>query len=461
MIRPACAALLLVAGGCHDQRVLAPPPSDADSAGMVMVALDGDAVQWVTAFDLAAGGGYPALSWRGDPELVALGYGCPIERLGLSPGRQPLLDTPRDDLRLPLPRRIDSAQADVGAWSAVEMSDGVAAALRRLDLPLDNVCSASRAALDPVTISVPEDGHDDTAFLLPYDDESTLAGSRNGRVYRLHRSGALERVGALEDRKYRGAYLAADGELWMLSDRGTLARGSIDGLETVTTTTAFGPVRYLALVGPTDPEASLELFATSSSTRAITFARFDGERWQMLTSVRPHSGIFLPAAAWIAPGIAAAIGAGEHRNSVVIYDHGIVTEELLPSDAGPSSILHHPQLGTIVGMDDGIVARRSAGGDWRALPIPLKMGFVRTLAPMGRGLLLGGSVEFNFLGYRFAQYLPDIGYCEGEAFTSEAASHIAALGRDAMVAATLQDFGSPLGLTILELTAPAGACSGD
>jgi hypothetical protein len=456
--------LLLFVTACHDQRTLPPPSTDARSAGMLLLALEQGAIQWATAFDLIDGRGYPPIAWRGDVELIALEYGCSIERLGLAAGRQPLLAEPTDVPRLPPPRRVMSTRIDTTEWEPSEMSEPISLALRHLDLDPDNICTSARAAYSSMPVGVPVDGHADPSFAIPYDGETALIGSTDGKVYRLSRDGVIARVPALEDREYRGAYRAPRGDLWLISNRGTLARGTIDGVQSVTTTTSFtDPRRGIAIAGPNDVDAPFELFATATSSDTRVFARFDGERWEKLAEVEPHDGLFLPAAAWLGPEHAIAIGVGRYRNSVVRYREGVIREERLPTDAGPSSIMHHPTLGTIVGMDDGTIARNTGSDQWEAIPLAPPLRFVRTLAPVGDGFVFGASAEFNFLSYQFGQYFPAIGFCEGEVLTPDAiaASHLTSFADGSLIAATLQGFNSPLGIVILELEEEAGTCSQD
>jgi hypothetical protein len=449
--------LAIASAGCHSNVVLDPLPASDGARSVLVIGHDAERGLWVEAFD--SGERPPELHFTESVDLHAVELGCPLERLGLARGTQRLLDTPAQALRIPRPRRAWSTRIDDGRWSEGVLSPVGEETLRRLDVPNDNLCEATRAEFFTRKLDVPADGHGAPVFSVALDEESALVGSVDGRVYRAHRDGRVELLSSLSGLGVRAAYVRPGGEIWLLSAVGLLSHGRLGApFETMTATAPLGledeDEIQVALAGPTVEGAPFELFAATNARR---FIRFDGVEWRTIARVE-HRGIFVAAVAWIGEQHAVAIGMGQTPNTVVRYFRGSITEEALPTGSGVSSILHHAALGTVVGMDDGSLAVRADQG-WTPLFGGPDVRYVRTLLAEGDGFLFGASTEVNFLSYGFGQYLPEIGFCEPRTLTDLAAIFVAPLGEDTFLATTLQSFDYPLELTLLDRTARSGDCT--
>lgn len=464
--RWASALAPLLLGACHSVVVLDAPSLGAARAALVVVAPpDGEALG-AYAVDLAAEAAWPDLSVQPPSTVVTLAYSCDVARLGLTPGWQALQDPAAQQDLLPPPALVLASEVDEAsstAWTqAAQLSDAVVRRLRRLPLTPAARCRAAGARFESRVLTVPNDGHGPPAFLVSVDERRALAGTRDGKLYQVDLDGTITRLESRErwPDPYVGAHRTSDGILWLVTAMGQVARGTIEqGFETITSTTAFPEQGRIAVTGSTGG-APFELFAEGEGDNdRRLFARFDGVRWEQLASVE-WDGIFLPAVAWVGPGEAVAIGAGQSGpNTVARYKNGEVHEEVLRGRSGLSAILQHSQLGTVVGRDtEGLYY--FDGRTWEPLEGLSPVTYIRVFSAEGPGFLYGGSVEFNFSATVFSQYHPTIGFCATtETYTDVATSHLARLGEHALVAATLAGFSSPLGLTLLERTQEAASCS--
>lgn len=471
MIRRLALALVsCLACACHEITRFEAPALDDRTRAVLLIAFGSEPAEEVYAVPFEDGMfAWPQVFHRGDVSFAVLAYRCSLERLGLVEGPQALKEAPSERPWLPEPAEVWLAQGGPGrsgTWSSGQMNEAVEQILSKLPLEEENLCRSRQAVLEPKELSMPRDERRDPAFAVRVDDDHILAGTRNGFYYLVDRGGGVQPVEDFGADVYRGAYRADDGELWLMSTTGKLVRGRLGGEFTVVTSTA--PLRrrpdqelgQLALDGPKNtPGAPFELYA---ETDARTFLRFDGTTWTRLADSERHFWIFVARVAWIAPGEAAAISVGSATNTVVRYKNGEVIEERLSgSSVGLSCIAQVPGFGTIAGRDDGSVFIDEGGGSWRPLPGTGEQYFTRTIAPINGGFIYGASLEMNFLEYRFTQYFADLGHCPEERLTDYAATQLVPFADGSLLAATVSDFGDPMGLTLLELAAPAGDCSGD
>lgn len=440
--------------GCQPVSPLQPPPVGAAKA-VLLVLSELDAPVAAGVFD-PSGQAWPAFSVGTDGSLSAALFACEARRLGLTEGAQVLGEAALHDL-LPPPAGLYTSAVGPGAAPAwmpqAAVSTAVIEATRRLPLAPDARCSAAGAHFESEIISLPNDGHGAPAFVIPVDGGRTLAGARGGHLYLVESTG-VRRLEALEGPPYLGGYRAPDGQLWLITDRGEVHRGTLETGFTVVTTTIAAPPPFsvrqerMAIAGPSRA-APFELFVETFVSDRIHLARYDGARWTSLADVH-YEDLFLPAVAWIGPGEAVAIGASERgENYVLRYKDGQLLHEVLPGSLGASSIVHHPVLGTLVGRDqEGIDVYD--GGTWRVFQEIQGPKYIRVMHPEGPGLLYAGSREFNYAASGFGQYQPSTGVCPTlRSFTDLAVSHLAPLGELGLVALTLGGPNSPMGVTIM------------
>lgn len=459
---------MLGLAGCHSVASM-DSPSMPGARSAVVIVRDETAVIGVHAVDLEGGGVWPEVSARAPATIEVLGFSCTLSRLGLEPGWQAVLDAPAEADRLPPPAVIFSAAiTDEGAsaWErAPALDQGSNRALRSLPLPGDTLCKAVGARFEPRPLMLAPDLRDVPAFFVEVDETRCLVGTaadldegRPANLYLVELSGQVTRLAPLESRAHLAGYRARDGELWMVASDGALVRGSIEaGFGLVGTSTIFVGADLASLAGPAGG-AAFELFAAVLRAGFVTFARFDGTRWTVLSSGGTRER-HVPNVVWLGPEEAVAIGAGSEDNSVVRFDHGRVTRELVRGASGLTGMFHHPDLGTVVGtLSEGLY--RFDGTGWEPMAGAPPLLFIRAFSREGPGFLYDGAEQLNFTSSAFFQYHPSIGFCQNaEHYTDASARYLARFGDRALLALTMLDDDAPMGLTILDRTQEARSCS--
>lgn len=401
----------------------------------------------------------------GEGELEVLAWSCSLEHLGLTEGRQGLREEPAAMDLLPDPAtRIRGSIADgvVERWTP-GADRPTLDVWRRLEVANDNRCLAGQARFRPRPVLGRETRGRPT-FAIRIDEERILVGARSrdgdpGTVgFLIHHSGAFEVLDLGRTFK-TAAFYSDEGELWMLDQEARLTRGPLEGPWSLVTTSSIvlGLPGYASLDGARGG-APFELFANTRHDGKRRLARFDGQRWDLL-GVLEHGELFIPSVAWIGPGLAIGLGAGQVNNQTIRYDRGEVKFDLLPgSPAGASSIRYLPNLGPVVGRDDGEldVFRDQR---WVLLGGVRDTVYARSLAPVADGLIFSAGTEINFLEYRYGQYYPALGTCPLQELTDYAAGIMTAFGNGSVLAVTLSDFEAPVEPVILELQVPPHACS--
>lgn len=416
-----CAALLLaaVAWSCHPVvSVPAPELEDAQSILLVVTSELGE-VRAVAA-DLGDPPALPTLALAEGEALHAFTFACPLARVGLQAGPQALTATPQEaSLLPPAVRAATWAPGDAGWTPLGEPPAAVQDGLRRLPLDAAGRCRARQGRLVRLDAALPNDGHQEAAFLLSLPDDTALVASRNGFYYKVYPDGSSERLPPLSDVDPLAALLHDDGTLWLLDQAGQLTRGPLLGPRTVVATAAnfFPPETTVHLSGPTDPSAPFELFAVSASVRVDdqavrTLARFDNRGWRALADASPR-GLVLPFGLWRGPGQVAAAGFGDRGRSLLEYA-GSQTSSTSFEGTGAVGLIETPELGLVVGLDDGRVVRR-AGGSFTPLGATDFEGYAFLFTPLPQGaLLVGGLTRRRAFEFGLAQWIPGLGFCPAE-----------------------------------------------
>jgi hypothetical protein len=458
-------AAMLILGACH--RAEAFPPLDLSGARSILLAImSGENLQSIYAADVSPGGSMqtpPDFAFRGAVDIHALAFACPLDRLGIAnPGRQNVLPMPSGIALLPSPlRAMRTSAPGAEAWTSEEaLPSAVDIALSELDLPPDNRCRGETAIFEPHLITLPGDGHGPFGFVVPLDAHDSLVSAEGAKYYRVSDDFTATPVSLGISGDFRAAYRASDGQLWLLSVRGVLVHGTLDGGFTVASSTAPlgkpSPGRRMSMTGPRG-NAPFELFA---ETDARAFARFDGTAWVGIARSPDYTSIFYPGVAWLSEEEAMAIGVGSMPVLVSHYKGQLpAEEEPLTGESGLAAIAHIPGFGTLVGRDrDGIYVNRGDG--WMPLPMKDPLLYVRVFWPLGDGFLYGGATMVNFLGYKFGQYFPSTGYCPQTMYTDIAVMLLGPLGDHHLIGMMQGDFEAPTQLVVLEQTHPPHECSG-
>lgn len=411
----------VMVAGCHERVGL--PSLDLEGVRAMLVVQSDDNDTKVIGFDLEPGVPAPVWTLSGDADIYTMGFGCALERLGLEAGLQERAVAPEEEVRLPqalFEREVTTGQDN---WrTSSQRSDDVQDALRALPLTRESNCRTWTAQLEPVDVTLPNDGHGSAALAMSLQDGSAIVASVDGYYYRVWATGRVEDLPRSWPRAPRAMHAMADGTLWLFDGEGVLHRGSIDaGFEVVAAGGPAAPEGVLAaLAGPRDSDTAFELFVATSSKM---LARFDGAAWEVLDQ-QPTTNFFVPVVAWLGPGHAMAPGFG---GRVVEYRDTELIRHLLPGQASPIGISQVPGVGVLVGSTGGLVyVYVQDDAEWRLHGDPGFEEYTLLLNPLpGRGLLVGGMIKTRAFRFGFSQWLPELGYCEPEQIDEPAAAMVA------------------------------------
>jgi hypothetical protein len=452
---PYFVAALIAVFACHPVESIPAPPLSPEAKSGLLISTGSSPT--VVAFNVAAG--LPRLYTKNAGDLAILEFGCTLDRLGLEPGPQKLLAMPSDKIRLPRPKAVWLATASENAtWSNGQLPASLDEFVRRLELDDENICRSTIARFRTQQIALPQDGRNDPGFVIRTDDDHALVSSRNGYYYLVDREGNAEKVTDFGDKQYVAGYRAPDGELWLMSLDGETVRGRLGaGFTAVTSTAPLERSERIWLEG-SHGDAPFELYAETDSR---AFLRLEGSTWQLIERSRQHDGVFRPDLVWTGPNEAVAIGVGDVRNTVVKYANGTVMQDVLPENSGLSSIAFTPELGLIVGRDNGAIWHKNGDSPWKPLPSSgRELHYVRAITPISNGFFYGAGFEINFLEYHFFQYYPGVGHCPPERLTEYATTHLTELSGGVYIMASLASFDAPLALTRVTTEEPANSCEG-
>jgi hypothetical protein len=422
---------------------------------VLVVSLDGS----IAATDLQ---GAASISYHGAGPVEVLSFACDLARLGLMPGEQTLSSEAAPWSLLPDALGVRASDdPSSGEWRDLPApSEGAEALLRRLPLAMENRCIASRTRWTSQAIDLGGRQGEPT-FAVRVDGTHALIGATRG-VFKVGVDGSFEQLRLGRERILAGFHREGEADFWFFDEAGELLRGPLDRpLEVVTSTAPVPPEAEWAVLTGAPAGEPFELFLATgpSSEDRRGLARFDGNTWSF-TSSASHGDRFRAGVAWLGPGHAIAIGVDPRRNNAIVrYRDGVISSELLPGDMyGAASIAHLGELGTWIGRDNGEVDRYERGA-WLDTGIGLGSFYTRTFAPLEGGLIYGTGTTQNFLGYRFAQWFPDLGVCPLEQLTDFAAFQLIALDDGALIANTTGDFDGPATPVVLTRVARARDCA--
>ena len=385
------AGALLASAGCGSAELFVTLPPTDGARAMLLALNTGERL----AFDLADGSAQ--LDWpraRVLPAVEAWMYARTLEQLGLSAG--PIPEDPAGAL-LPRPDgafRLDFARGE-RAWTAGSTAAGPLSTLR---IPRPETCRplhVENLLVGGETLGVP-----------------TATALGDGRMLLVLTSGALWAASESETQLIALVGLStftpsavavdADGTLYLASEEGQLARGTL-----------VGTTVHAALLGDCRPEVTQLAVGPAGEVFAIAMNGDEGttEMVRFEAGSCVHLADFTPSAAIdsrggiAAPQLGVAYAGHSSGPFVYAYDHGVVSREQ-PSE------LHELILaltddgagGALAGTSRGTLLQRKSGR-WNRLFSFDSDEAITALVPIPGGVLFG--TVSGVVGY----YTPADGVC--------------------------------------------------
>lgn len=448
---------IALAAGCSRAEVIEGPPLRGEGSILVVIAAKGEARPIVQAMDLAQPA--PIELEASEAELVIVEYCCPLETLGLEAGLQTLLELPREAKALPDAKHMYFAQLTGGvpsAWSEDGDPALALAAIARLDLPTDHLCSLYDREIRVVDVSVRGVRTSSApAFLIGIGEGRVFGATRSGLFFTASASGSALETQLSTSTPHHGAHRTEDGEIWLVGDDGRTMRGDLlRGFEPVDARAQDGVPSFVQLSGARG-SAPFELFAVNDRR---SFQRFHGDRWNTIVGPQLYDPSRVPpSVAWIGPDEAIAAGIHEDPARLLHYKRGDLVEER--SVGNPGIAVHLPGHGTVLGSRGGAI-RFLDGFTWSE---PRTIGGIdiHAIAEMGESLIVCGHSHLNPLTLLCSTYHPRSGACAiDEAFGGDSMRGM--INIDARRAITFApDASRPetsIRLSLLEATRDLPAC---
>lgn len=384
--------IFLGGAGCAEEapRVHLPLPPVGDALTLVVVVDEGRSSK-ASALDVRA---TVSVSLELDDreaaelKLSALGFRCPIDRLGLSEG----------ELGGALPSAGTFALPDARFEATV--SRGTASAWRPLTELGERVRSALPFALAPQRSCVSFNrrivrlpGSEALSRLIAYAPDRVLVTSRPGLFHVVTASATIELTGIATTTPSRAGFVDGNGEVWLMDLQGRLAKGHPDrGFETLgddVRAPVPDDVRDLTLDG-SHAAGETELFFASDELGAYLADAgwFTRGRWQKLVNGAAAVRQGAVGVRWIGPG-QALFGLGSELG-VVHADQGRLTVEPLPDRIDrPRTFADIPGLGIAMGTMGGTIVAGRPGAWLEIVPrtSPFDDNAVRGIAALDRGLI--------------------------------------------------------------------------
>lgn len=394
-VRPAVAACLLSAvttPSCRLDAELVEVPADGVRAAIVAAVRSSEIT--LEAVDLPEPDDLRFPVSPAFDDLYLLGYGCPLEGLGLAPG--PIPQGGARPLRPPL---VAQRRAADGAWVDAP----------RPIMALDAVRLAGEAPsrcllLESDSVSLPGTEQDSPEAVVGLGGERVLIATSSGRGFEVD-GGAVREVRLSTSTAVVGLFRAADADdLVAIGEDGSTFRGTL----------AAGLVR-----GPSLSTAGLVTSAWVDGGQGELFVltsngHFDRLVGDVVTRLDPGDVVEVGrgGVVWLGPGEAVAVGFGSGAYSY--YSRGThrrVRAELATADDFVT-LARVPEVGVVAGTSQGYLFRW-LGGQWGPLD-------PRAIAPQMRAITgVEGRLVFGGSGGTMWQLVLDDGeLCEPRSFAS-------------------------------------------
>lgn len=415
-----CAIAASILAACHPTHPLALPPFEPDSASMLLIVVRNSVLSSVWATDLEEPT-FPPLFDDGRVELYAVEFCCPLDVLGLQPGGQRLAVTAKQRPVLPPPNAIHTSEIDGASQSAWEPDSPalVNDVIQKLELPENNLCK-----LYTVEFAV----HDATgrgtatsstpSFGIPLGDGRVFVGALGGEFYVVSEENGgnnptIPWTALSTTTPHHGAFRRDDGEIFLLGNDGSFARGDLERGMTIQSERALGGAGdSVRMAGAKD--GPIELFAV---TDARSFQKFDGVRWTTIsTAARDFEPgellTFLrPSITYLGRDEVLVSRSGMRTNRVQHYRAGVITDESPLGRETVAELYNFPTVGVVAGgRSGGLNFRNPESSSWGER-INAVVGQVRAMAPIGPHGLLIFSVSDNALLPALTQFHPAAGGC--------------------------------------------------
>jgi hypothetical protein len=419
-------SLLVTLAACHQNVDVPVPPLDGVGSVLLWVYADRE-LTGVFAIDVVDGQltQPPNAVYLDDLELLAMTFACPSADVGLTPGKQELLEVEYDfeKVRTPPPREMLAFDPREGTeWRTMPAMDPrMLDTILHLDLEANNVCDRYSVPYAKSRAEIPTAPNTNPVFAIPAGTDRILVGMTNGELFQVAQDGSYSEVRDLglpalpETIDFKAAYREDDGTMWLYAFDGRVARGSLEAGFTFISEVSTATGGAIALDGSRGG-APLEILAAGADRRRLV--RFDGARWETLfegdetpiCDLGFFDVVLPPVVSWIGPSEALAIGAGESRGSVLRYKDGAAFEEPFPAVAGDPATVLETDLGTFATTCEGDIVKR---GDvtWEpAFPTRAETSFpiIAITRAAGPGLVYAGNRMRTAV---LAQFHPSIGYC--------------------------------------------------
>lgn len=377
--------------------VLVDPPALGNGASIVLLISRAGMVERVIAMDRAAA--LPVELEEGTLDLTVLEMRCPLEAIGLtSPGEQTLRAAPHEKSVLPDPLAIYRATVEgdeTSAWTTLsleELPSAAETALRRLDLPADNLCSISTPKLRARDISLTQVATSSApTFGIPLDDDTALLALASGTFLKVSRQGASIFTQLSTSTPHHAGFRGFDGKIFFVSDEGvTMETGDLRSFR------KRGDARFdkraqaiVRLAGPDPQDNSVEEFFSVTDARLLE--RFHADQYaQFAEAPRVPIGmrsLFRPSVAWVLPNDAVAVRMDE-KESVVVHWRTGTLHKFDFGDTIPSEVATVRGFGTVLGTTTGELSFLD-GFEWSD-PTPILEATITNFYGLESSLLVCG-----------------------------------------------------------------------
>lgn len=381
----AIALALSISAACLGTHQIAPPP-DAGARSIVVVFFRG-ADPFVVAADVAGTleASLPPFSSApggGSARILVLEYGCSLAAVGLTPGEQPLTETRQTALPPPIAMFEHAATSGGAGWMRQDrLTPEILALLGRIRPAVSRTCPEAKR----VQVS------GDIAFGIGLADGSVFVGTKRRLFYRVSLGEGARQL-AIHAYQYLAAHRAGD-RLYLVGEYGEILTTTIDGPVTGISGMSFDKTPRLWLTGAEIESPHFELFRLHDKG---SFERLPAGEMTWMPAGEPTGPrvqrLVNAGVEWIGPGDAVSVG-GLHLTRTGGPRGGLVISRT-PAEADFTAVAKTPELGVIVGDEDGLVFRL----DDRLTPIPgAAVGdTITALAPLGKGFVIvrRGRVDF-------------------------------------------------------------------
>ncbi len=209
----------------------------------------------------------------------------------------------------------------------------------------------------------------------------------SGRFFELDRPDSRPCGGDVIPARYRGAYQAPDGSIWLTARCGEIWRATLNleamRIEGLPTQSASHRDSAGTIVGPIQGDAPPdELFVLGHSNGVWDRVDPSSNQLETLYQYAMASEGDYGRQAYLGPGHAVAIW--EELAELVRYRDGVVSlEEPSQRGVGLSALAHHPSFGTIVGDVQGRLLVQRGQTSWEDIADPGLLTRVRNISIYG------------------------------------------------------------------------------